>query len=209
MSHPQNAPVIDRERVTIPAGHAWTRLPLIGAVVGAIGVGASFVLRQGDPTQFLHSWLVSFMFFLSLALGALFFVLIHLIANASWSTAVRRIAENIMGTLPLFILLFVPIALGMHDLYHWTHAEAVAHDELLQAKQGYLNTNFFLIRAAVCFAAWSLLSWWFLGQSRRQDTTGDRALMRRMVCVSAPALFVFAITVTVSSVDWMMSLDPH
>jgi len=209
VSHPQNAPVIDRERVTIPAGHAWTRLPIIGAVVGAIGVGASFVLRQSDPTQFLHSWLVSFMFFLSLALGALFFVLIHFIANASWSTAVRRIAENIMGTLPLFILLFVPIALGMHDLYHWTHADAVAHDELLQAKQGYLNTNFFLIRAAVCFAAWTLLSSWFLGQSRRQDTTGDRALTRRMVCVSAPALFVFAITVTVSSIDWMMSLDPH
>ncbi len=207
--HSASARTIDREQVTIPAGHPWARLPAAGAIAGAVGLVASLLLRPGDPRQFLYSWLVAFMFFLSLALGALFFVLLHYIANASWSTVVRRLAENIMGTLPLFIVLFVPIALGLRGLYLWTDAETVAQDELLRGKEGYLNSGFFLLRAGVCFAAWSLLAWWFLGQSRRQDESGEARLTERMVCVSAPALFVFAITVTVAAVDWIMSIDPH
>lgn len=209
MSHPASAVSIDRQEVTIPAGHRWARLPAAGAIAAGIGIGASLLLRPGDPRQFLYSWLVAFMFFLSLALGALFFVLLHYIANASWSTVVRRLAENVMGTLPLFILLFLPIALGLHGLYVWTDAETVAQDELLRGKEGYLNSGFFLLRAGVCFAAWSLLAWWFLSRSRRQDESGEPELTERMVRVSAPALFVFAITVTVAAVDWIMSIDPH
>jgi hypothetical protein len=200
---------VDREQVTIPPGHAWRRLPAVGAILGGLGLLASLLLRGADPAQFAHSWLVAFSFFLSLALGALFFVLLHHIANASWSTTVRRLAENVMGTLPLFALLFVPIAFGLHDLYHWTHEDAVAHDALLRGKAGFLNVPFFLVRAGGCFAIWALLAGWFLGRSRRQDETGDPALTRQMVTVSAPALIVFAITVTLAAVDWLMSLDPH
>jgi hypothetical protein len=201
--------VIDTRSVTIPAGSGWARLPIYGGVVGALGIGGSLLLRAGDPKQFVFSWLVSFVFFLSIAIGALFFVLIHFIANASWSTVVRRLAENVMGTLPLFAVLFVPIALGMPELFHWTDPEALAHDPLLAAKQGYLNTGFFLVRAAICLGAWTLLSWWFLAQSRRQDQSGDPAITRRSVVVSAPALLVFAITVSVAAMDWIMSIDPH
>ncbi len=200
---------VDRERVTIPARHRWARLPAIGAAAGAAGLVASLALRPADPRQFLFSWLVAFLFFLSLALGALFFVLLHFITNASWSTVLRRLAENVMGTLPLFLLLFVPIALGLREVYHWSDPAAVAHDPLLQAKQGWLDTRFFLLRAGVWLGSWSLIAGWFLASSRRQDATGDPALTRRMVAASAPALGVFALTVTGAAVDWVMSLDPH
>ena len=75
---------------------------------------------------------------------------------------VRRLAENTMGTLAWFVPLFVPIAFGAHDLYHWSHAEEVSHDPLLLGKSGYLNLPFFLIRAGLYLGSWSLLAWWFL-----------------------------------------------
>jgi hypothetical protein len=209
MRHENASPAIDRADVTVPPGHAWNRWPLIGAVIGVVGLGASIGLGMRDPEQFYFSWLVAFMFFLSIALGGLFFVLTHYVTKASWSVVVRRVAENVMGALPVFVLLFVPVLMGMQELYHWTDADAVAHDHLLEGKASYLNRNFFLVRAAVYFGSWTLLSLWFLRRSVKQDTTGDVPTTLRMIQLSAPALFVFAVTVTFASIDWIMSLDPH
>jgi len=200
---------VNLDGLTLPAGHAWNRLPLVSGLVGIVFLAVSFALGVGRPDQFYFSWLVAFMFFLSLALGGLFFVLTHYVTRASWSVVLRRLAENIMGTLPLFALLFIPIVLGMHHLFHWTHADAMDHDVLLQRKAAYLNTPFFLIRAVVCFVCWTALALWFRSRSVKQDSSGDVQTTLRLIQVSAPALFVFAITVTVASVDWMMSLDPH
>jgi hypothetical protein len=209
VSHRDAQPTVNPEELTIPAGHRWNRLPLVAAAVGVPALAVSVLLGTRDPGQFYFSWLVAFMFWLSIALGGLFFVLTHYVTKASWSVVVRRQAENIMATLPLFIVLFVPVVLGMHHLFHWTDAEHVAHDPLLQGKAAYLNTEFFLIRAAICFAAWTLVSWWFVRRSTKQDATGDVPTTLRLIQVSAPALFVFAITVTVAAIDWLMTLDPH
>ena len=46
-------------------------------LLGAVACGT---LGAANPKQFFFSWLVSFLFFLSLALGALFFVLIPMYA---------------------------------------------------------------------------------------------------------------------------------
>ena len=159
--------------LTIPPGHAWNRIPVVGVAIGVVGLGLSFLLMSKEPEQFYFSWLVSFLFYLSLALGGLFFVLTHYVTKASWSVVVRRIAEVVMSTLPLFVLLFIPIVIGMNDLFHWMNVDAVAEDPLLQVKQPYLNQTSFLIRAAIYFACWTTLSWWFLSRSTKQDRTGD------------------------------------
>lgn len=200
---------LDLRGLTIQRGQSWDRLPLVGGVAGAIGIIASIGLGLRDPEQFFFSWLVAFVFFLSIALGGLFFVLTHFVTKAAWSVVVRRLAENVMGTLPLFIVLFIPILFGMKHLYHWTHPEAVAHDPLLQGKAAYLNTPFFLVRAGIYLASWALMSLWFVRRSVRQDRTGDVPTTLRMIRLSAPALFVFALTVSFAAIDWLMSLDPH
>ena len=64
------------EQATIPPEHGWNRLPVIAAASAAVGIAACGILGAANPKQFFFSWLVSFLFFLSLALGALFFVLI-------------------------------------------------------------------------------------------------------------------------------------
>ena len=136
----------------LPAGHSWRRLPVIGLVLAVVGLGASLALGLGGEEarhQLWHSWLVGSLFVLSIALGALFFVLVHHATQAGWGVVVRRIAENVMTTLPFLALLFLPLVLlGMHDLFHWTHEEAVRQDHLLAHKQPYLNVPFFLARTA-------------------------------------------------------------
>src|SRR5688572_24591775 len=161
------------EQATIPAGHRWNSLPLLGGAVALVGVVGCAILGPGNPKQFFFSWLVSFLFFLSLALGGLFFVLIQYASQGSWGIVVRRIGETVFTTIPVMAALFVPVAFGLHDLYEWSHAEAVQQDALLQWKSPYLNVPFFLVRAASFFLIWSCIAVLYYRRSRAQDETGD------------------------------------
>ena len=197
------------EQVTIPPGHAWNRLPVIGAVAAVLGAAACAILGAANPKQFFFSWLVSCLFFLSLALGALFFVLIQYAAQGGWGIVLRRIGETTFATLPVMAALFLPVLLGLHDLYEWSHAEAVASDALLQWKAPYLNVPFFLVRAALYFGIWSFIALLYYRGSRGQDATGDPGVSARLRRLAGPAIIVLALTQTFASIDWIMSLTPH
>ena len=178
----------------LPLEHGWRRYPAIGIGLAIVGLGGALALGLGShegARQLWHSWLVAALFWLSIALGALFFVLIHHATQAGWSVVVRRLAENAMSTLPFLALLFVPLLFRMHDLFEWTHAEA-ASDHLLVHKRPYLNVPFFLVRNAVYFAVWCGLALWFSRQSRLQDASGDPEITRRLRRASAPSLIVLA-----------------
>ena len=195
--------------VTIPPGHSWNRLPLIGAVLAVLGVVGCAVLAPGNTKQFYFSWLVSFLFFMSLALGALFFVLIQYASQGGWGIVLRRIGETIFATIPPMALLFVPVIFGLHDLYEWSHASAAEHDALLRWKAPYLNTPFFLIRAGIFFVLWSAIAILYYRGSQGQDVTGDPAVSARLRRLAGPAIIILAITQTFASIDWIMSLTPH
>jgi hypothetical protein len=152
---------------------------------------------------------VSFLFFLSLALGALFFVLIQYAAQGGWGVVLRRIGETVFAMLPLMAVLFVPILFGLHDLFEWTHPEAVEQDALLQWKSPYLNVPFFLIRAALFFGIWSFIALIYYRGSRGQDATGDPSVSARLRKFAGPGIIVLALTQTFAAVDWIMSLTPH
>jgi hypothetical protein len=194
-------------------GALGARVARIAALVGLVGLVASLAiaaLGADGWRRFFFSYLLSFSYLLTLALGALFFVILQHLTRAGWSVVVRRWAEAIAATLPVLAVLAVPIAaFGLHHLYHWTHAEAVAADHLLQAKQPYLNVPFFVLRLAIYFAVWVLLSRFFLARSLAQDESGDPALTLQMERRSAPAMLVFALTATFAAFDLLMSLDPH
>ncbi len=212
-SHSRPAP-LRASSLRLPPGHPWHRLPLIGLVLAVVGLGGSLVFGLSSEHarhQLWHSWLVGAVFVLSIALGGLFFVLIHHSTQAGWSVVVRRIGEHAMSTLPVLALLFVPLFFGLGDLFHWSHVEdpAVKADVLLAHKAPYLNTTFFGIRALFYFGVWTLLAVWLGRRSRLQDESGDHELTRKMRRVSAPGLILFALTTTFFAFDWLMSLDPH
>src|SRR5262245_22511047 len=113
MSAPAARVMISAADVSLPAGHFWRRLPAIGGIGAVVAAAATFALGAGDSKQVLLSWLVAFLFFLGIALGATYFVMIHYAVQAGWGIAVRRIAENVMATVPAFALAFIPLAWGV------------------------------------------------------------------------------------------------
>ena len=197
------------EQATIPPGHSWNRLPLVGGVCAGLGIAACAVLGAANPKQFFFSWLVSFLFFLSLALGGLFFVLIQYASQGGWGIVVRRIGETIFATVPVMAALFVPVLLGLHDLYAWSVPGAADHDALLRWKAPFLNVPFFLVRAAIYFGCWSFIAVLYYRVSRQQDTTGDPALSARLRRLAGPSIIVLALTQSFASIDWIVSLSPH
>ncbi len=178
-------------------------------VVGGVGLFASLIMYTQNPKHFFFSYLTVFCFFLTISLGGFFFVLIQFLTRAGWGVVVRRIAEHQMKNLWVMALLFIPILLGVFQLYHWTHHDAVAHDAILKVKSPYLNLPFFLIRAALFFGIWMFLSQLFFKKSTKQDETGDEKTTLLLQGVSAVGVLLFALSLTFAFVDWVMSLTPH
>ena len=197
------------EQTTIPPGHSWNRIPVIGLVCALVGAAACAILGRANPQQFFFSWLVSFLFFLSLALGALFFVLIQYAAQGGSIIVLRRIGETIFAMLPVMAVLFLPVYLGLHHLYSWSVPGAAEHDALLRWKAPYLNVPFFLVRAAIYFAVWSVIALLYSLGSRGQDDTGDPGVSARLRRLAGPSIIALALTQTFASIDWIMSLTPH
>ena len=178
-------------------------------VAGAIGAALSLAGALVDVRQFMQSYLMAYMLCLGVTLGCLALGMLHQLSGGAWGVVIRRPIGAASRTLPVMTLLFLPIALGMNHLYIWTNADLVAHDEMLQHKHLYLNTPFFLSRAALYFIVWNALAYFLSAWSLEQDKTGDEKLARRMQMLSAGGLLAYGFTITFASFDWMMSLEPH
>ena len=177
---------------------------LIAGIVGLAGCGIGLLV---DRDHFFRAWLVAYLLFLGIALGSMALMMIQHLSGGAWGVF-RRIFEASSRTLPLLMVLFVPVLLGMGTLYPWSHADHVAADEVLRHKSAYLNSTFFVVRAVIYFAGWwgiaTLLNKW----SRQQDT-GDVGVNTRIQRLSAGGLVFYALAVTFAGVDWIMSLNPH
>ncbi|MCA8943808.1 MAG: quinol:cytochrome C oxidoreductase [Planctomycetes bacterium] len=207
----QNAPTITTRVKEGDLGGSTNLFLGVGAIATIVGIALAMFDGTGGG---YFAYLVAYMFTLSIALGALFFVLVQHITRAGWSVVVRRLAENMTTVFPVLAILFLPIAIGgPESLYHhWWHvapAGSPAYDEIVAHKAGYLNPTFFYVRAAFYFAVWIGLSRYFRNASVAQDQNGDPAITMRLARRAAPGLLLFAITTTFAAFDWIMSIDPH
>ncbi len=136
--------------------------------------------------------------------------MVQYLTGSAWSVTVRRIMENIMVTLPFGALLFIPVALGLKDIYSWTNADAGrARHGACKAKSGYLIAEFLPVRAPMSiFALWSLWIFSIYRQSTKQDTEKSVRQMHIASRWSAPGLFLVVVVGTLASFDWLMSLEP-
>jgi len=186
----------------------WSAGRNVLAFAALVAVVACAVGCIQDPSRFFRSYLVAFGYTTAVGLGAFFFVMVQYLSGSAWSVTVRRFMENIMVTLPFGLLLFIPVALGLKDIYSWMNPDVVAGDGALRWKSGYLTENAFLIRACVFFAVWSLWIFSIYRQSTRQDTEKSIRQMHIASKWSAPGLFLAVVVGTLASFDWLMSVEP-
>jgi hypothetical protein len=191
----------------------------LAGVAGVVGAGclaaaAAWALRAGgrEWEHFLASYLANYCYFLSLALGGLFLVLLERLVHASWSVVLRRLAEGMAASLPWLGLLLLPILWDAAYLYPWANPSSNLSEhlqELLRWKRAYLNIPFFWVRALIYFSVWLGIAYGYLALSSRQDRTGEVALTRRLEKLAPAAMIAFALTLTFASLDWIMSRDPY
>lgn len=176
------------------------------------GIALSLLLLIGlflDRTQFLHAYMIGFIFWTGITVGSLALLMLQHLTGGAWGVIIRRTLEASTRTLPIMILLFVPIAIGLRQIYPWTDPVEMGKTAALQAKAAhYLNPSFFILRAVAYFAIWSALAWLLNSFSLDQDRTANPRQRKRMQMLSGPGIILFVLTTTFASIDWVMSLDP-
>ena len=179
---------------------------------------------HGENTNSTRFWAVllqNSVFFLLVVNAAMFFICVTTMAMAGWVVAFRRVSEAISSVVPIlgvitFVILMAIVFGGRTDIYHWLDKEAVAKDEILKGKSGFLSVTL--------FSVWSFLTiflWSFLGRKMRKMSlesdekgqmdyeTGKKWIWNNTVWAS---LYTVVFTLTVASTIpwlWLMSIDPH
>jgi len=179
-------------------------LALVG--IGVLSLVAGYFV---DKKQVFHSYLVSYFYFSSLALGGLFFTALQHATSAGWSITVRRISESFSTFMPAVLAGGIIVILGGHSLFEWTHLDVVAADPILKGKQAYLNMTFFIIRVVLFAGGWILFSKKIVGLSLARDNDGADHWAQRLTRWSVGFILFFALSYSLFSVDMLMSLQPH
>jgi hypothetical protein len=203
----------DQSNATLPPPLDLSRLARLpnlliggGLVVTVLGSLLSYSVRH-DCLQFGYSWLVAFMFTLSLCLGALFLVLAHHLFDAGWSVPPRRFLEHIASLLfPWMAIFFIPIAVMAPKLYHWMTADPHL-DHAVHAKLPLFTSAGFYIVVVVNFLVWWVLSHGLRRWSIAQDATGDAKCTFKMRGFAYWGIFAFAVTATLAAIMWMKALE--
>jgi hypothetical protein len=171
-----------------------------GAISTLAGGIASIWAYFVDAQTFFSAWLAGYYFWLSMPLGALALLLIWDLTGGKWEAVARVPLEAMAATMPLFILLFLPLLAALTQLYPWARPEGAAglHNTW------YLNLTFFYARVGVYFAVWNGLAAW---RTLIPGLTGVRP--HRAQWVSGLGLMLLLYTVSYAGIDWVLSTEPH
>jgi len=174
---------------------AWLMVTA-GAIAAVTGVAT-------DPW---HTWphlLVNGYYLVALALGGPVFLSLHYLSRASWSANIRRVPEAMTSALPLAGLLMMSVFFGRGQLYLAGHAgrQAASSSTAL-----YLAAPFLFGRMALFLVIWAACARAMRRTSLRQDDDPAPIHHQRLVRGAAMFIVVFALTFSLASFDWLMSL---
>ncbi len=178
-------------------------------VLGVIGLAACAAGFTMSSVQFFRSYLCGFLFWFGIVMGAQAILMLQYLTGGAWGVSLRRSLEAVSSTVPLTAILFIPIALGVRQIFPWTNAEEVAASAVLREKTFYLNVPGFWIRAVIYFVIWIVLNRLVIRVSKKDDGIVDSPAHMRVQLVSGLGLVIYGLTTTFASVDWVMSLTPE
>lgn len=185
-------------------GVAWRWLSLFRLLMSVGLVTAAAGALLGGPRFWSVLLLVS-VYLVGLGLAGAALMTFEYLSGAGWSVALRRVPEAMTALLPVGGVGVLLVLVFQSSLYPWTSGE----HHFVGFKAIWLNWPFFLLRAVAYLAIWIGFARTMVRNSRRQDGTGNHNLRERNVAVSAAFAVLFALTVWLASVDWLMTLEPE
>jgi len=175
-------------------------------VIGAAGLVYGFITQ---PDKAWASFLMHNFYFLAIAMGALMFYALQYVTHSGWSAMFQRIPLALGAFIPIAAVLMLVMVFGLHSVYEWSHAEAVANDPLLQHKSPFLNTPFFIARIVLYFSCWIGAGLMLKKYSDLSENSNDLKWFEKSEFFSKVFIFIFVITFSLASFDWIMSIDAH
>ncbi len=202
-----------------------------------VGGGAFVVTLMRDPAQAWRAYVVNWLFFTSVAAGAMALVAATTITKARWNWSVRRVSLAFAAFLPIAFVLLIPM-LGLREGY-FPWIEAMASDPIVQKKAAYLNIPFLIVRnvlgAALLFGAFLYMAYLYLrpdmgllkdavaaGSVSKGNAWIDRLTQgwrgqereevksyRRLARLAPASVLLYAFVMSIFAFDWAMSLEPH
>src|SRR5664280_2472135 len=197
-----------KEQTTV--SRSFKIITLLLTAIGAVTIILGLITDR--QTTWANYLIVNY-YFLSLAMGGAFFLVIQSISQSGWSSGFTRVSEAMMSYIPFAALFFLLLGFGMKDLYQWTHKEVVALDPILQHKSVFMNIPFFFARMVIYFSLWIV----FVRKLRQislqedkadpSDSDGIMVLFGKTELYSKIFIFILAVTLSLSAIEWIMSLD--
>jgi hypothetical protein len=181
-----------------------TLLQTRALLIGILGLALCAYGAVTDSSQFFRSYLIGYLLALGLALGCLGIVMMQHLTGGHWAVVIRRPLESATRTLPLLLVLFLPLLVGMKQLYAWS-VPGAPRASRFQAH--WFTPSAFAVRCGIYFAIWLLLMTLLNRWSRQQDTDPNRGIPRKLRLVSGPGIVIYVMTMTFAAVDWVMSLN--
>jgi hypothetical protein len=206
-------------------------------VLVVIGLAAFFNTLAWDADRAWRAYVVNWLFFTSLAAGAMALMAATTIVKARWNWSVRRVGLAFVAFLPISFLLLIPM-LGLREGY-FPWIEAMAHDPIVQKKVAYLNIPFLITRnllgAAGLFGTFLYMAFLYLrpdlgilkegsgaGSDKGRQLWVERLTQgwrgqekeeirsyKRLARLGPASLLLYAVVMSIFAFDWAMSLEPH
>jgi|TARA_B100000902_G_scaffold138461_1_gene136620 hypothetical protein len=193
---------------------------LLSLVLIAIGLISTVYAFINDSHAAWTSLIFNNYFFLGISIFAVFFVALQHVAEAGWSTVIKRVPEAIMTFLPYAcaVMIFIVVAAMLHwnHIYHWMEEGIMTegapnYDKIIAGKEAYLNPIFFLVRSIIYVVVWIYCAKRLRDISLQGDLEGGigENSYNKGITVSAWFIVFFAVSSSMASWDWIMSIDTH
>ena len=199
------------DKYQAPAEIARWRSIALG--VGGIGLLFWAVGTYLSPEQGLRSWLLGFIFWGGIGLGSLGVLMLQYLTGGAWGVVIRRTIEAATRTLPVIVILFIPIAIGVwtRTFYEWTHVPFTDH--VMEQRGVFMTPWFWVVRSGIYFALWGVMIYLLNKWSAKQDETNSveesRLVLEKASRFSGPTMVIYCLVVTFAAVDWVLTLDTH
>jgi hypothetical protein len=166
---------------------------LIIGIVGLIGCAVGLVFAPRDT---LIAWLVCWLGWGSIPIGALALLMLVALIPGTWRRLYARPLALGATLVPLVAVAMIPLLIGVELIYPWTAAGATTGYAAFKAL--WLSTGFFVVRTVIYLVVLSLIAWALLA-----------ARPRLRAPIAAAGVIAYALIGSLIGIDFAESTQPQ